>query len=47
MFGADATIVWVDDEKGPQAEDYYLSDYLQVRRLKGSVEEQCPSEKGV
>jgi len=31
MFAADATIVWVDDEEGPQAEDYYLSAYTQVR----------------
>ena len=46
MFGADATIVWVDDEKGPQAEDYYLSAYLQVRRLKGSVEEHVVISEG-
>ena len=30
MFGADASIVWVDDEKGPQAVDYHLSAYTQV-----------------
>ena len=30
MFGADATIVWVDDVDGPQAVDYYLSAYVQV-----------------
>ena len=30
MFEADATIVWVDDNGMPQAQDYYLSDYVQV-----------------
>ena len=30
MFGADASIVWVDETDGPQAVDYYLSDYVQV-----------------
>ena len=30
MIGADATIVWVDREDQPHAEDYYLSAYTQV-----------------
>ena len=30
MMGADATIVWVDREDQPHAEDYYLSAYTQV-----------------
>ena len=30
MFGADATIVWVDRDSTPHAEDYYLSAYTQV-----------------
>ena len=31
MFGADPTIAWFDDTEGPQAVDYYLSAYTQVR----------------
>jgi len=31
MFGADPTITWVDETDGPQAVDYYLSAYTQVR----------------
>ena len=31
MFGADPTIAWVDETDGPQAVDYYLSAYTQVR----------------
>ena len=31
MFGADPTITWVDETNGPQAVDYYLSAYTQVR----------------
>ena len=31
MFGADPTIAWVDETDGPQAVDYYLSGYTQVR----------------
>ena len=31
MFGADPTITWVDETDGPQAVDYYLSGYTQVR----------------
>ena len=30
MFGADATITWVDDEEGANAQDYHLSNYVQV-----------------
>ena len=30
MIGADATIVWVDREDQPHAEDYYLSAYIPV-----------------
>ena len=30
MFGADVSIVWVDDEDGAQAVDYHLSAYTQV-----------------
>ena len=30
MFGADATITWVDDVTGAHAEDYFLSNYVQV-----------------
>ena len=30
MFGADVSIVWVDETDGPQAVDYYLSAYTQV-----------------
>ena len=37
MFGADATIVWVDDEDGPQAEDYFLSTYSQVSQPTAST----------
>ena len=33
MIGADATIVWVDRDNIPHAEDYYLSEYTQVRHL--------------
>ena len=33
MFGADVSIVWVDDEDGPQARDYFLNDYTQVSIL--------------
>jgi hypothetical protein len=38
MFGADASIVWVDDEQGPQAVDYHLSAYTQCRGGEGA----CP-----
>ena len=31
MFGADPTITWVDETDGPQAVDYYLSEYSPVR----------------
>jgi len=31
MFGADPTITWVDETDGPQAVDYHLSAYTQVR----------------
>ena len=30
MFRADATIVWVDGNGVAQAQDYYLSNYVQV-----------------
>ena len=30
MFGADATIAWVDGSGVAQAQDYYLSNYVQV-----------------
>ena len=30
MFQADATIAWVDDDGMAQAQDYYLSNYVQV-----------------
>ena len=30
MFGADATIAWVDGNGMAQAQDYYLSGYVQV-----------------
>ena len=30
MFGADVSIVWVDDDDGAQAVDYHLSAYTQV-----------------
>ncbi len=30
MFGADATITWVDSSSQPNAVDYHLSDYTQV-----------------
>ena len=30
MLRADATIVWVDSDSTPHAEDYYLSNYVQV-----------------
>ena len=30
MFQADATIAWVDENGRAQAQDYYLSDYVQV-----------------
>ena len=30
MFGADATIAWVDQNGMAQAQDYYLSGYVQV-----------------
>ena len=30
MFGADATIAWVDEDGMAQAQDYYLSNYVQV-----------------
>ena len=33
MFGADPTIAWVDETDGPQAVDYYLSAYTQVRNM--------------
>ena len=31
MRGADPTIAYVDDDMGPMAIDYYLSDYVQVK----------------
>ena len=31
MFQADATIAWVDQNGKAQAQDYYLSGYVQVR----------------
>ena len=31
MFRADATIAWIDSNGMAQAEDYYLSAYIQVR----------------
>jgi hypothetical protein len=30
MRGADPTITYVDDDNGPVATDYFLSDYVQV-----------------
>ena len=30
MFRADATIAWVDENGIGQAQDYYLSNYVQV-----------------
>ena len=30
MFRADATITWVDENGVAQAQDYYLSNYVQV-----------------
>ena len=30
MFQADATIAWVDENGMAQAQDYYLSNYVQV-----------------
>ena len=30
MFEADATIAWVDENGMAQAQDYYLSNYVQV-----------------
>ena len=33
MFQADATIAWVDQNGMAQAQDYYLSSYVQVRSL--------------
>ena len=30
MLGADAVITWVDSDSTPHAEDYYLSNYVQV-----------------
>ena len=30
MFGADATIAWVDQNGMAQAQDYYLNGYVQV-----------------
>ena len=30
MFRADATIAWVDENGMAQAQDYYLSNYVQV-----------------
>ena len=30
MQGADATVAWVDNEMGPMAQDYFLSDYQPV-----------------
>ena len=37
MFGADATIVWVDEDEGPQARDYFLSQYSQVSTLHSQL----------
>ena len=34
MFQADATIAWVDGNGIAQAQDYYLSNYVQVCGLK-------------
>ena len=34
MFGADVSIVWVDENDGPQAVDYYLSAYTQVSNIR-------------
>ena len=31
MFQADATIAWIDRNGMAQAQDYYLSNYVQVR----------------
>ena len=33
MFEADATIAWVDENGMAQAQDYYLSNYVQVSLL--------------
>ena len=33
MFRADATIAWVDENGIAQAQDYYLSNYVQVRTV--------------
>lgn len=33
MFEADATIAWVDENGIARAEDYYLSNYVQVGTL--------------
>ena len=33
MFQADATIAWVDGNGMGQAQDYYLSSYVQVYKL--------------
>ena len=33
MLGADATIVWVDRDGTPYAEDYHLTDYTPVSSL--------------
>ena len=30
MFRADVTIAWIDNNGMAQAQDYYLSDYVQV-----------------
>ena len=37
MVGADATIVWVDRDNTPHAEDYYLSDYIPVSSLSPNI----------
>ena len=36
MFRADVSIVWVDENDGPQAVDYYLSAYTQVSNITTS-----------
>jgi hypothetical protein len=41
MIGADATIVWVDREDQPHAEDYYLSAYTQCGGGTGA----CPDDQ--
>ena len=33
MFQADATIAWVDSNGMAQAQDYYLSSYVQVSNV--------------